>query len=165
LNNWNAVPKNFANDRYEVGNRIQQRNGGRELAIDQSSLGRPANEVLYWRAPKEALGDFVTLYDGNIDIHFNNDGNDDEEPSNDEFIWLRGNNIDLVHKLPSTQRFKANTNVTYSVPCNEVGEYYLAIDYLKINDIRLSREHSLVKTVPISIEKIFSWLSQIWIHY
>ncbi|UJR25590.1 hypothetical protein I4U23_006934 [Adineta vaga] len=118
-NDWNAVPKNFATERYEAGSKIQRRQNGRELALDQNSLGRPANEVLYWKAPKEALGDVVTLYDGNIDIHFTNDGNDQEAPSNDEFIWLRGNNIDLVHKLPSTQRFKANTNATYSVPCNE----------------------------------------------
>jgi hypothetical protein len=94
--NWNVVPKNFATDHYEAGDRVQQRNGGQELHIDQSSLGRPSNEVLYWRAPKEVLGDFVTLYDGNIDIHFSNDGNDQQAPSNDEFIWLRGNNIDLV---------------------------------------------------------------------
>jgi len=120
LNNWNAVPKNFATDRYEARDSIKQRNGGNEIALDQNSLGRPANEVLYWKAPKEALGDVVTLYDGNIDIHFTNDGKDDEAPSNDELIWLRGNNIDLVHKLPQTQRFKANTNATYSVPVNEV---------------------------------------------
>ena len=120
MNNWNAVPKNFATDRYEARDRIQQRQGGREIALDQSSLGRPNNEVLYWKAPKEALGHFVTLYDGNIDVHFTNDGNDKEAPSNDDFIWLRGNNIDLVHKLPQTQRFKSNTNATYSVPVNEV---------------------------------------------
>ncbi|UJR23322.1 hypothetical protein I4U23_026336 [Adineta vaga] len=119
LNNWNVIPKNFATDRYEAGDRIQQLHGGRELAIDQNSLGRPANDVLYWKAPQKALGDLVALYDGNIDIHFTNDGNDKEAPSNDEFIWLRGNNIDLVHKLPQSQRFKANTNATYSVPCNE----------------------------------------------
>ena len=120
MNNWNAVPKNFATDRYEAGNRIQQRNGGRELALDQSALGRPANEVLYWKAPKEALGDLVTLYDGNIDVHFVNDGKEDAAPSSDEFLWLRGNNIDLVHKIPQTQRFTPNNNATYSVPCNEV---------------------------------------------
>jgi hypothetical protein len=120
LNDWNAVPKNFATDRYEARDSIKQRSGGNELALDQNSLGRPANEVLYWKAPKEALGDVVTLYDGNIDVHFTNDGKDDEAPSNDEFIWLRGNNIDLVHKLPQTQRFKSNTNATYSVPVNEV---------------------------------------------
>ena len=120
MNNWNAIPKNFATDRYEAGNSIQRRNGGRELAIDQSSLGRPANEVLYWKAPKEALGDVVTLYDGTIDVHFINDGNDNQAGSDDEFLWLRGNNIDLVHKLPQTQRFQANTNATYSVPVNEV---------------------------------------------
>jgi hypothetical protein len=120
LNNWNAVPKNYATDRYEAGDRIQQRNGGRELALDQSSLGRPGNEVLYWKAPQAILGDLVTLYDGNIDIHFTNDGNDNDAPSNDEFIWLRGNNIDLVHKLPQSQRFKANSEATYSVACNEV---------------------------------------------
>ncbi|CAF1237105.1 unnamed protein product [Adineta ricciae] len=119
LENWNAVPKTFATDRYEAGDKIQRRENGRQIALDQNSLGRPANDVLYWKAPKEVLGDVVTLYDGNIDIHFTNDGNDQEAPSNDEFIWLRGNNIDLVHKLPSTQRFKANTNATYSVPCNE----------------------------------------------
>ncbi|CAF1253140.1 unnamed protein product [Adineta ricciae] len=119
LNNWNVVPKNFATDRFEAGDRIQQRQGGREIAIDQSALGRPDNDVLYWKAPKTTLGDLVTLYDGNIDIHFVNDGNDKEAPSNDEFIWLRGNNIDLVHKIPQNHRFKANTNATYSVPCNE----------------------------------------------
>ncbi|CAF3425584.1 unnamed protein product [Rotaria sp. Silwood1] len=119
LNNWNVVPKTFATDPYEARDRIQQRHGGREIALDQSSLGRSANEVLYWKAPKETLGNVVTLYDGNIDIHFTNDGNDNEAPSNDEFIWLRGNNIDLVHKLPQNQRFKANSNATYSVPCNE----------------------------------------------
>ncbi|CAF4183766.1 unnamed protein product [Rotaria sp. Silwood2] len=119
LNNWNAVPKTFATDPYEARDRIQQRHGGREIALDQSSLGRPANEVLYWKAPKETLGNVVTLYDGNIDIHFINDGNDNEAPSNDEFIWLRGNNIDLAHKIPQNQRFKANSNATYSVPCNE----------------------------------------------
>ena len=83
-------------------------------------MGRPDNEVLYWKAPKEVLGDFVTLYDGNIDIHFTNDGNENETPSSDELIWLRGNNIDLIHKVPESQRFQPNTNVTYSVPCNEV---------------------------------------------
>ena len=107
-------------DRYEVGNRIQQRQGGRELAIDQNSLGRPANEVLYWKAPKAALGDLVTLYDGNIDVHFVNDGQEDAAPGNDEIIWLRGNNIDIVHKVPQNQRFKPNTNASYSVPVNEV---------------------------------------------
>ncbi len=120
MTNWNAIPKNFATDTYEAGNKIQQRQGGRELALDQNSLGRSANEVLYWKAPKEALGDVVTLYDGNIDVHFINDGKDDQAPSDDEFIWLRGNNIDLVHKLPQNQRFKANTNATYSVAVNEV---------------------------------------------
>ncbi|CAF3979164.1 unnamed protein product, partial [Rotaria sp. Silwood2] len=35
---------------------------------------------------------------------FINDGNDNEAPSNDEFIWLRGNNIDLAHKIPQNQR-------------------------------------------------------------
>lgn len=120
LSNWNAVPKNFATDSYEARSSIQQRNGGQEIAIDQSSLGRPSNEVLYWKAPKEALGNVVTLYDGNIDVHFTNDGNDNDAPSNDEFLWLRGNNIDIVHKLPQTQRFKANSNSTYSVPVNEV---------------------------------------------
>ena len=114
------MPKNFATDRYEAGDRIQQRNGGRELAIDQSSLGRPATEVLYWKAPKEALGDVVTLYDGTIDIHFTNDGNENDDQSTDELIWLRGNNIDIVHKVPATQRLKPNTNATYSVACNEV---------------------------------------------
>ena len=120
LNNWNAVPKNFATEQYEAGNRIQQRAGGRELALDQSSLGRPANEVLYWKAPKEILGDFVTLYDGNIDIDFVNDGDDRAASNNDEFIWLRGNNIDLVHKVPQGQQLKGNANETYSVACNEV---------------------------------------------
>ncbi len=62
----------------------------------------------------------MTLYDGNIDVHFTNDGKDDQAPSDDEFLWLRGNNIDLVHKLPQNQRFKANTNATYSVAVNEV---------------------------------------------
>ncbi|CAF4524399.1 unnamed protein product [Rotaria socialis] len=119
MSNWNAVPKNFANDLYEARDQIQQRNGGREISLDQSSLGRPATEVLYWKAPKEALGDVVTLYDGNIDVHFTNDGNDNEAPSSDEFLWLRGNNIDIVHKIPQTQRFKANTNSTYSVAVNE----------------------------------------------
>ena len=114
------MPKNFATDTYEARDRIQQRNGGRELALDQSALGRAANEVLYWKAPKEALGDVVTLYDGNIDIHFTNDGSDSNAPGNDEFIWLRGNNIDLVHKLPQSQRFTANSDATYSVACNEV---------------------------------------------
>ena len=61
----------------------------------------------------------MTLYDGNIDVYFTNDGNG-QVPSDTEFLWLRGNNIDLVHKLPSTQQFKANTNATYSVPVNEV---------------------------------------------
>jgi len=120
LNNWNAVPKNFATDTYEARDRIQQHHGGREISLDQNSLGRPNNEVLYWKAPKEVLGDFVTLYDGNIDIHFTNDGNDNDAPSNDDYIWLRGNNIDLVHKIPQTHRFKSNTNATYSVACNEV---------------------------------------------
>jgi len=83
-------------------------------------LGRPAHEVLYWKAPKSTLGDVVALYDGNIDVYFTNDGNDNQAPSDDEFIWLRGNNIDLVHKLPQSQRFKANTNATYSVAVNEV---------------------------------------------
>lgn len=118
MNNFNAVPKNFATDRYEAGNSIQRRNGGREIALDQNSLGRAANEVLYWKAPKEALGDVVTLYDGNIDVHFTNDGN--QVSSDDEFIWLRGNNIDLVHKFPQNQRFQANSNETYSVAVNEV---------------------------------------------
>lgn len=121
MNNWNAVPRNYANDRYEAGNRIQQRNGGRELALDQNSLGRSADEVLYWRAPKEILGDLVTLYDGNIDVHFTNDGNNDQASTDVEFLWLRGNNIDLVHKIPSSQRFNANSNATYSVAVNEVG--------------------------------------------
>ena len=120
MNNWNVVPKNFATDRYEARDAIQRRNGGRELAIDQSSLGRPANDVLYWKAPREALGDLVTLYDGTIEVQFTNDGNENDAPSNDEFIWLRGNNIDLVHKLPQSQRFKANADATYSVACNEV---------------------------------------------
>jgi hypothetical protein len=119
LNNWNAVPKNFATDRYEAGDRIQ-RNGGAKISLDQNSLGRSANEVLYWKAPKEILGDVVTLYDGNIDVHFTNDGNENDAPSGDDFLWLRGNNIDLVHKFPQVQRFKANSNATYSVPCNEV---------------------------------------------
>ncbi|CAF3522929.1 unnamed protein product [Rotaria socialis] len=119
LNDWNAVPKNFATDTYEARNSIQQRNGGREIALDQSSLGRPNDEVLYWKAPKEVLGDIVTLYDGTIDIHFTNDGDSNQAQSNDEFIWLRGNNIDLVHKLPKTQKFEANQDSTYSVPCNE----------------------------------------------
>jgi hypothetical protein len=109
LNNWNAVPKNFATDRYEAGDRIQ-RNGGAKISLDQNSLGRSANEVLYWKAPKEILGDVVTLYDGN----------ENDAPSGDDFLWLRGNNIDLVHKFPQVQRFKANSNATYSVPCNEV---------------------------------------------
>ena len=120
LHNWNVVPKNFATDSYEAGDRIQQRNGGREIALDQSSLGRSTDEVLYWKAPKEALGNVVTLYNGNIDIHFTNDGNENQAPSNDEFLWLRGNNIDLVHKIPQNQRFKPNTNATYSISCNEV---------------------------------------------
>ncbi|CAF3691198.1 unnamed protein product [Adineta steineri] len=119
LNNWNAVPKTFATDRYEAGNKIQQRQGGREIALDQSSLGRPANDVLYWKAPKDILGNVVTLYDGNIDIHFVNDGADGQTSSNDELIWLRGNNIDLIHKLPQSQQFQAGKNSTYSVPCNE----------------------------------------------
>ena len=118
MNGWNAVPRNYATDRYEAGNRIQQRQGGREIALDQSSLGRSADEILYWRAPKEVLGDLVTLYDGNIDVYFTNDGNND--PSDAEFLWLRGNNIDLVHKIPSNQQFTANSNATYSVPVNEV---------------------------------------------
>jgi hypothetical protein len=120
LNNWSAVPKNFAVERYEARDQIQRRNGGYELALDQSSLGRPASEVLYWKAPRDVLGDFVTLYDGKIDIHFTNDGNENDAPSTDEFIWLRGNNIDLVHKIPQTQRFQPNTNASYSVACNEV---------------------------------------------
>jgi hypothetical protein len=121
LNNWNVVPKNHATDTYEARDRIQQRNGGRELAIDQSSLsGRPGNEVLYWKAPKEALGDLVTLYDGNIDIHFTNDGQQGHASGVDEFIWMRGNNIDLVHKVPQSQQFQPNTNATYTVQCNEV---------------------------------------------
>jgi len=119
LDNWNAVPKNFATDRYEAGDNIKRRNNNRELTLDQNSLGRSAKEVLYWKAPKAALGDFVTLYDGNIDVYFTNDGNADQAPSDDEFIWLRGNNIDLVHKLPQTQRFTANGNSSYSVPVNE----------------------------------------------
>lgn len=114
------MPKNFATDRYEAGSRIQERNGGQELALDQSSLGRPANDVLYWKAPKSALGDQVTLYDGNIEIQFTNDGNGNEASNSDEFIWLRGNNIDLVHKLPSSQRFESNTDASYSVAVNEV---------------------------------------------
>lgn len=114
------MPKNFATDRYEVGNKIQIRNGGQEIAIDQSSLDRPSNEVLYWKAPRDILGNFVTLYDGNIDIHFVNDGSNDDSSNNDEYVWLRGNNIDIVHKIPQSQQFKPNTNVTYSVPCNEV---------------------------------------------
>lgn len=120
LDNWNAVPKNFATDTYEASGSIKRRHDGHEIALDQSSLGRSNNEVLYWKAPKEVLGDVVTLYDGNIDVHFVNDGNDNEASSNDEFIWLRGNNIDLVHKIPKTQRFEASKNSTYSVPCNEV---------------------------------------------
>ncbi|CAM4742403.1 unnamed protein product [Rotaria magnacalcarata] len=119
LNNWNAVPKNFATDTYEARDSIQQRNGGHEIALDQSSLGRSNNEVLYWKAPKEVLGDTVTLYDGTIDIHFTNDGDSNEAQSDDEFIWLRGNNIDLVHKVPKTQKFEANKNATYSISCNE----------------------------------------------
>lgn len=119
LNNWNAVPKNFATEKYEAGNKIQQRNGGRELALDQSSLGRSADEVLYWKAPKESLGDFVTLYDGNIDVHFTNDGNG-QAPSDNEFLWLRGNNIDIVHKIPQEQKIQSNEESTYSVPVNEV---------------------------------------------
>ena len=83
-------------------------------------MGRPANEDLYWKAPKEVLGDVVTLYDGTIDVHFTNDGNGDQAGSTDEVIWLRGNNIDLVHKLPQSQKFQPNSNATYSVPCNEV---------------------------------------------
>jgi hypothetical protein len=83
-------------------------------------LGRSADEILYWKAPKDILGDVVTLYDGNIDVYFTNDGKDDQPPSDHEFLWLRGNNIDLIHKFPQTQRFKANTNATYSVPVNEV---------------------------------------------
>ena len=120
MNNWNVVPRNFATDRYEAGNRIQQRNGGRELALDQSSLGRSADEVLYWKAPKEILGHVVTLYDGNIDVHFTNDGNDAQASSDVEYLWLRGNNIDLVHKIPATQRLTANSDATYSIPVNEV---------------------------------------------
>ncbi len=120
LNNWNAIPKNFATNPYEAGNRIQQRSGGREISLDQSSLGRPADEVLYWKAPKEVLGDVVTLYDGNIDVHFTNDAANNQAASDSEFLWLRGNNIDLIHKIPSTQQLKANTNATYSVPVNEV---------------------------------------------
>jgi len=119
LSNWNVVPKNFATDRYEAGNKIKQRDNGRELVLDQSSLGRPAGDVLYWKAPKSALGDVVTLYDGNIDIYFANDADAREPASQDEFIWLRGNNIDLVHKLPQTQQFTPNANSTYSVPVNE----------------------------------------------
>jgi heparan sulfate proteoglycan 2 (perlecan) len=119
LNNWNAVPKNFATDLYEAGNSIKQLNGGREISLDQSSLGRSANEVLYWKAPKQVLGDVVTLYDGNIDVHFTNDASNNQVASDSEFLWLRGNNIDLVHKIPATQQFKANTNATYSVPVNE----------------------------------------------
>lgn len=83
-------------------------------------MGRPAGDVLYWKAPKSALGDVVTLYDGNIDIYFANDADAREPASQDEFIWLRGNNIDLVHKLPQTQQFTPNANSTYSVPVNEV---------------------------------------------
>lgn len=113
------MPKNFATDRYEASDSIQRRAGGRELAIDQSSLGRPNNEVLYWKAPKEALGNFVTLYDGTIDVHFTNDAND-KSTGNDEYIWLRGNNIDLVHKMSQDQKFQPNSEATYSVACNEV---------------------------------------------
>lgn len=120
MNNWNAVPRNFATDRYEAGNRIQQRNGGHELAIDQSSLGRSADEVLYWKAPKEILGDVVTLYDGNIDVHFTNDASNPQASTDTEFLWLRGNNIDLVHKIPANQQPTANSNATYSVAVNEV---------------------------------------------
>ncbi|CAF4134038.1 unnamed protein product, partial [Adineta steineri] len=119
LNDWNAVPQNFDTDSYQVGNKIERRNHGREIALNQNSLDRSLHEVLYWKAPKELLGNFITLYDGTIDIHFTNDGNDNDAPSNDAFIWLRGNNIDLIHKLPSTQRFKANTDATYSVQLNE----------------------------------------------
>ena len=121
MTNWNAIPRNFATDRYEAGNRIQQRNGG--LSLDQNSLGRSSDEVLYWRAPKEVLGDLVTLYDGNIDVHFTNDGNNDQTLLDAEFLWLRGNNIDLVHKLSSSQRFNPNSNATYSVAVNEVGQH------------------------------------------
>ncbi|CAF1170648.1 unnamed protein product [Adineta ricciae] len=117
--NWNAVPKDFESNSYQVNDGIQKLNGGHDLAINQDSLGRSSKEVLYWKAPSESLGNFVTLYDGNIEVHFTNDGNDREEPSDDEAIWLRGNNIDLVHKLPQTQRFKANTRDVYSVACNE----------------------------------------------
>ena len=120
MDNWNAVPKNFATERYEAGDRIQRAQNGRELALDQSALGRADSEVLYWKAPKDVLGDVVTLYDGTIDIHFTNDGNEQAASNKDEFIWLRGNNIDLVHKLPETNRLQANTEATYSVPCNEV---------------------------------------------
>ena len=118
------MPKNFATERYEVSDEIQRKDGGRELAIDQASLNRPDNEILYWKAPKEILGDVVTLYDGNIDVHFINDGKADEPLANDEFLWLRGNNIDLVHKIPQTQRFQPNTNASYSVPINEVSLVY-----------------------------------------
>ena len=52
----------------------------------------------------KVLGDVVTLYNGNIDVHFTNDGTGNQASSDDEFIWLRGNNIDLVHKLPQIQR-------------------------------------------------------------
>jgi hypothetical protein len=162
LNNWNVVPKNFATDRYEARDRIEQRNGGRELAIDQSSLGRPANDVLYWKAPKEVLGDLVTLYDGNIEIHFINDGQQSQPTNRDEFILMRGNNIDLVHKIPQNQQFWPNTNVTYTVQCNEV-----RLERRRIPDsMRLSfhREHLLAKMARPSIVKVCSWPCPIWTH-
>ena len=161
MNNWNAVPKTFATDTFEAGNKIQQRQGS--ISLDQNSLGRSASEVLYWKAPKEALGDVVTLYDGTIDVHFVNDGKDDQAPSDDEFIWLRGNNIDIVHKLPQTQRFKANTNATYSVAVNEVCRE----NRMKIDEFIfcLSSEHLHVKMVHTLIGKISLWLYQIWILY
>lgn len=118
--NWDVVALDFETNPYTAGEHIQQHNGGRELAIDQSALDSSAPEVLYWKAPVEVLGNFVTLYDGNIEIHFTNDGNDHSAPSDDDFILLRGNGIDLVHRIPSTKRFKANTNDLYSVEVNEV---------------------------------------------
>ena len=120
MSNWNAVPKNFATDSYEAGNNIQQGNGGREISLNQNSLGRSADEVLYWKAPKEALGDVVTLYDGTIDVYFTNDADNNQAASDSEFLWLRGNNIDLVHKIPANHQSQPNGEETYSVPVNEV---------------------------------------------
>ncbi|CAF0890629.1 unnamed protein product, partial [Didymodactylos carnosus] len=116
LTNWNVVPRNFGTDRWEGKNNIQTRQNG-ELALNLQTTGRPAGDVLYWSAPRQALGDLVTLYDGNIVVHFTNDGTG--ALNRDEFIWMRGNNIDLVHKIPPATTFQPNTNSTYSTPCNE----------------------------------------------